>query len=83
MDLVITRASTSRRPKIEVARRERSENLICSQDELIGVVSDMTFDFLTVPQMDLNDTSGICDLLETAFLCRPGGQSAPTERFGP
>lgn len=84
VDLVITEGFKRQdAPKIEVARRERSENLICSQDELIGVVSDMTFDFLTVPQMDLNDTSGICDLLETAFLCRPGGQSAPIERFGP
>lgn len=58
-------------PKIEVNRKERSQTLMCRGDEddsgLIAVASDDTFD-IDVPVFDINDYSGLCDLLENGYL---------------
>ena len=54
-------------PKIEVSRRERGRELLCTPDELAAIVSDQPFD-LDVPQFGLDDTAGIVDLLEGRFL---------------
>ena len=54
-------------PKIEVARRERGEELLCTPDELLAIVSDQSFD-LAVPQFGLDDARGTADLLEEEFL---------------
>jgi molybdopterin-guanine dinucleotide biosynthesis protein B len=54
-------------PKIEVSRRERGRELLCTADELVAIVSDQSFD-VDVPQFDLDDTGGIVDLLEGGFL---------------
>lgn len=54
-------------PKIEVSRRERGGELLCTPDELVAIVSDQTFD-LDVPQFGLDDTGGLVDLLEGRFL---------------
>ncbi|MGC8825629.1 MAG: molybdopterin-guanine dinucleotide biosynthesis protein B [Anaerolineae bacterium] len=54
-------------PKIEVSRRERSAELICSPAELIAVVSNQHFD-IPVPQFDLDDAAGVVDLIVERFL---------------
>ena len=54
-------------PKIEVSRRERGGELLCTPDELVAIVSDQLFD-LDVPQFGLDDAGGIVDLLEGEFL---------------
>jgi len=54
-------------PKIEVSRRGRGEELLCTPDELVAIVSDQPFD-VDVPQFGLDDTAGIVDLLEWTYL---------------
>jgi molybdopterin-guanine dinucleotide biosynthesis protein B len=54
-------------PKIEVSRRERGGELLCTADELVAIVSDQLFD-LDVPQFGLDDAEGIVNLLEEEFL---------------
>lgn len=49
--------------KIEVSRRERSEQLLCDEKELLAIASDQEF-AVEVPQFDLDDATGIVDLLE-------------------
>lgn len=58
-------------PKIEVSRREKGGELVCTPDELVAIVSDQPFD-LDVPQFGLNDTTGIVDWLEGRFLAGRG-----------
>ena len=57
-------------PKVEVCRAERSQELICTPDELVAVVSDLRFD-LPCPQFGLEDVRGVAKLLEERFLGRP------------
>ncbi|NLE73467.1 MAG: molybdopterin-guanine dinucleotide biosynthesis protein B [Actinobacteria bacterium] len=72
VDLIITEGFKRQdAPKIEVARRERSEQLICQENELLGIVSDMSFPSYGVPRIDINDTEGICDLLEAMLMNPP------------
>jgi molybdopterin-guanine dinucleotide biosynthesis protein B len=64
VDLVITEGFKRQlAPKVEVSRRERSTELICAPDELVGVVSDQTFPAYDVPQLAMDDFPGIADLL--------------------
>ena len=68
VDIVVTEGyKRGSAPKIEVSRRERSEELICQQDELMAIASDHPFEG-AVPQFDLDDTQGLADLIETRFL---------------
>ncbi|MBN1484541.1 MAG: molybdopterin-guanine dinucleotide biosynthesis protein B [Chloroflexia bacterium] len=68
VDLVLTEGyKRSQQPKIELCRAARSEELICAPDELLAVISDLRFD-LPCPQFDLDDVSGVADLLEARFL---------------
>lgn len=55
--------------KVEVSRSEVSPELLCSEDELIALVSDAHHP-LRVPQFDLDDVKGLADLLEDAYLRR-------------
>ena len=54
-------------PKIEVSRREKSTELLCSADELVAIATDQHFD-LPVPQFGLDDAAGLVDILESRFL---------------
>jgi molybdopterin-guanine dinucleotide biosynthesis protein B len=54
-------------PKIEVSRRERSGELLCSLDGLVAIVADQPFD-LDVPQFGLDEARGVVDLLVGRFL---------------
>lgn len=64
-DFILTEGfKRSRWPKIEVHRRARSDELICTpeQDNLIAVASDHPWD-LSVPTFDLNDGNAIADFI--------------------
>jgi molybdopterin-guanine dinucleotide biosynthesis adapter protein len=54
-------------PKIEVSRREKSTELLCSADELVAIATDQHFD-IAVPQFGLDDAAGLVDVLEARFL---------------
>ena len=72
VDIVLTEGfKKSTMPKIEVHRRERSEKLLCRDEEhdskLIAVASDSPLE-IDVPLYDINDAQGICDLIVEKFL---------------
>ena len=68
VDIIITEGyKQGDKPKIEISRRARSTELICSQEELIAIVADQTFP-LNVPHFDPDDAAGVADLLEQQFL---------------
>ena len=72
VDLVLTEGfKKNSMPKIEVHRRERSEKLLCREEEydptLIAVASDTSLD-IDVPLYDINDTEGLCDLIVERYL---------------
>jgi molybdopterin-guanine dinucleotide biosynthesis protein MobB len=72
LDIVLTEGfKKSSMPKIEVHRRERSERLLCRDEEhdptLIAVASDSCLE-LDVPVYDINDAAGLCDLIVERFL---------------
>ncbi len=52
----------SSKPKIEISRAELGSSLLCSEEELIAIVSDQRFPF-TVPQFNMEDAAGVADLL--------------------
>lgn len=69
VDLVITEGFKQQdAPKIEISRRERSTSLIAREDELLGIVSDQRFPDYRVPQLDMDDSAGIADLIERRIL---------------
>jgi len=73
VDLIITEGyKRGDKPKIEISRRTRSSELICSEQELIAIVTDQRFP-LNVPHFDLDDAAGVADLLIACFLQKPGG----------
>jgi molybdopterin-guanine dinucleotide biosynthesis protein B len=68
VDLVITEGyKRGEKPKIEVTRQARGTDLLCTADELIGIMADYPVD-LPVPQFALEDAAGIVDLLEKLYL---------------
>ena len=72
LDIVLTEGfKRSSMPKIEVHRQQRSERLLCRDEEhdptLFAVASDTPRD-LDVPVFDINDADGLCDLIEEKFL---------------
>jgi molybdopterin-guanine dinucleotide biosynthesis protein B len=70
VDLVITEGyKKGDKPKIEVTRRERGTELLCTKEELIGLMTDHPVD-MPVPQFSLDDAVGVVDLLEQLYLMR-------------
>jgi len=70
VDLVITEGyKTGRKKKIEVSRRERSQDLVSPTQDLIAIVTDQNFD-LPVPHFGLDDAEALADLLEEEVLRR-------------
>ena len=68
VDIILTESyKRGDAPKIEVARRGRGGELLCTPGELVAIVSDQPFD-LDVPQFGLDDAAGIVDLLKERFL---------------
>lgn len=71
VDIILTEGfKRAKAPKVEVSRRDRSTELICEPDELIAVATDYPLS-IDVPTFDLEDISGLADLLEAAFLRHP------------
>jgi molybdopterin-guanine dinucleotide biosynthesis protein B len=69
VDLVLTEGFKKQdAPKIEVSRRARSSELVCSADELLGIASDQPFPGYPVPQFALDDFRGLADLVEERIL---------------
>jgi len=63
VDLVLTEGyKRGPYPKIEVHRSARSNELLCTEDELLALVSDSTWPLAT-RQFDLEDTAGLADFL--------------------
>jgi len=55
-------------PKIEVFRKEKHKELLCTQkDHLVAVTSNQKFD-IDVPCFDLKDMEGLADFIEKKFL---------------
>ena len=68
VDIILTEGyKRGDRPKIEVSRREKSSELLCTEDELIAIATDQPFD-MNVPQFGLDDAVGLVDLIEEKFL---------------
>ena len=72
LDIVLTEGfKRSSMPKIEVHRKERSEQLLCRGAEhdpaLFAVASDENLQ-LDVPVYHINDAVGLCDLIVARFL---------------
>jgi molybdopterin-guanine dinucleotide biosynthesis protein MobB len=72
VDIVLTEGfKRSAMPKIEVHRRERSEKLLCRDEEhdptLIAVASDSPLE-IDVPLYDINDATGLCDFIVERYL---------------
>jgi molybdopterin-guanine dinucleotide biosynthesis protein B len=67
-DLILTEGyKRAHKPKIEVSRCELGTELVSQTSEIIAVVSDHPVD-LEVPRFDLNDASGVANLIERHFL---------------
>jgi molybdopterin-guanine dinucleotide biosynthesis protein B len=72
VDIILTEGyRQSDKPKIEVCLSARSKELICREDELLAIVSDLRFPFAR-PHFGLDDAAGVVDLLESTFL--PAGR---------
>jgi len=83
VDLVITEGyKRGDKPKIEVTRRERGTELLCSAEELIGLMSDYPVD-MPVPQFALDDAAGVVDLLERLYLKERADERGEAGRNGP
>ncbi|MEZ4599420.1 MAG: molybdopterin-guanine dinucleotide biosynthesis protein B [Syntrophotaleaceae bacterium] len=54
------------KPKIEIHRQARSRELLCPPEELLAVVSDVNWS-IGVPLFDLEDASGVADMLVKKF----------------
>lgn len=68
VDLILTEGyKQAQHPKVEISRRVRGASLVCRQEEIIAVVSDHPID-LDVPTFDLDDATGVADLLQDRFL---------------
>jgi len=67
-DILITEGfKKADKPKIEVSRAERSNELICAADELVAIASDQRFE-VDVPHFDLDDAAGLAEFIQLRFL---------------
>jgi molybdopterin-guanine dinucleotide biosynthesis protein B len=71
----------SKQLKIEISRSEVSNELLCGEDELVAVVSDVPH-AEKVPQFGLDDMKGLIDLVEEAYLKNPRRQYVKLEVDG-
>lgn len=63
VDIILTEGyKRGDKPKIEISRREKGPDLLCSEDELLAIASDQPF-AMNVPQFSLDDPGGVVDLL--------------------
>ncbi len=83
VDLILSEGYKSDvQPKIEIFRRERHQELLCgTEDNLIAIVSDQTFN-VGVPCFDLEDMKGLSDFIEKEFLKGGEGEKVSLEVGG-
>jgi len=68
VDIILTEGyKRADKPKIEVHRREKGDDLLCTPEELLAIATDTPLD-IPVPQYDINDARGLADLIEERFL---------------
>ena len=69
VDLILTEGfKRNNQPKIEVSRREKHQDLLCSrEDNLLAIASDQPFE-IGVPCLDINDAPGLVALIEEKIL---------------
>ncbi|PAB56808.1 molybdopterin-guanine dinucleotide biosynthesis protein B [Anaeromicrobium sediminis] len=71
MDLIICEGfKRSNKPKIEIVRRERSTENICSPEELLAIASDMDIKVEGVTTYGINDAVGLVDLIVEKIIKR-------------
>lgn len=56
------------KPKIEVVRAARSIEIVSPPEDLVAIVSDLVLSTRGVRRFDLDDVSGLADLIESYFL---------------
>lgn len=70
VDLIITEGyKRGDKPKIEVHRKALGEGLLCTEKELLAVVTDEPLP-IKVPLFGLDDVAGLADFIETNILKR-------------
>lgn len=68
VDIILTEGyKRAGKPAIEVIRAENGQDLICESEQLLAIATDIKLD-IPIPQFDLDDSSGIVDLIESEFL---------------
>ncbi len=73
VDLVLTEGyKAGDKPKIEVHRKALNRPLLCRPEELLAVATDEPLD-IDVPCFDLDDITGLADLIEERFLRKTKG----------
>lgn len=74
-DLVLVEGfKKSKMPKIEVHRKERGDDLLCSPEELAAIVTDESLD-TDIPQLPWGDTLTIADFIEKNFVLKSQGSA--------
>lgn len=63
VDIILAEGyKSSDKPKIEISRADVSDELLCTEQELLALVTDQHFD-LDVPQFALDDVRGVVEFL--------------------
>jgi len=72
VDIIFTEGyKRENKPKVEVFRKETHRELLCRDDEnLVALASNQRFD-IDAPFFDIDDVTGLADLLEEKFLRGP------------
>ncbi|MFQ5814244.1 MAG: molybdopterin-guanine dinucleotide biosynthesis protein B [Anaerolineae bacterium] len=72
VDLILTEGYKSAdKPKVEISRAQVSKELLCTEEELLALVTDQRFD-MDVPHFGLEDTVALVDLLVEKMLSKKG-----------
>ncbi|MDO8717149.1 MAG: molybdopterin-guanine dinucleotide biosynthesis protein B [Dehalococcoidales bacterium] len=83
VDIILTEGyKHGNKPKIEISRKAVGDQLICSKEELLAVVTDQQFD-IDVPFFGLDDARGMADYLVNHVLAHkeaPGISLASDKR---
>lgn len=68
VDIIITEGyKDENKPKMEVIRKEFSQELICKENELFGIITDFTIES-SIPQFNFSQVEEIVNLIEGKFL---------------
>jgi molybdopterin-guanine dinucleotide biosynthesis adapter protein len=69
VDLILSEGfKRNNQPKIEVFRKEMNQELLCTQEDNLLAIAANQFIDIGVPCLDINDASGLVNLIEEKFL---------------